>query len=473
MEIINGIGYSFRPNAVFVTALPGYGPDAGEDTTAAPPLDLTAWPWSPWGSQSNNLLPAEMAKYIEECGILNAALNAKSIMSVGKGIQPYLLKDIDADGNEDLLWLNDDEILSWVEDNGLFEKTLDFAYDRIAYGWRAGTFILNRERNKINRVIRKDVYDCRLQKKDPMSKDPDLIRNLYLCSNWDKVGYNPKEPNANTGDWVVTIPALKEGYETEDLKKHKSGFEFAFIDRPRRNGRQYYPLPLWWSAKEWVKVAREIPLQKNAIFQNAIMLRYMVTIADRYWVDVIDSRWGTLSEKERADKQSQTYDSIDKWLSGTHNQGKSLFAGTYIESGIPEPQQYIKIEALDDKFKDGKLLPDSSAANVEILMALLMNPAFIGAGMTGGASHGSQSGGSNIRESYMTQIMLMEAERKQTVRIMNIVAEYNGWNKKYNKSATYDGDGNIMKPGRRLVWRYQSGILTTLDTGKSTKAENL
>lgn len=480
-QINNGLAFTFRPNAVFVTQT-NYGKDGTADASASPPLDLTAWPWSPWGSSSNNLLPAELAKTIEGCGILNAALNAKSTMAIGKGLQPFLLTNITEDGKEEMVWLNDDEILTWLETNNIFEKSIDFAYDRIAYGWRAGTFILNKGKDKINKIIRKDIFDCRLSKKDPRAKDLDKIDKLFICSNWDKVGYNPLGNSAKkqsaidkaTDRWVVTIPALKEGFELEDLQARKGeAAEFAFIDRTRRNGRQYYPLPLWYSALEWVKVATEIPKQKNAIFANSIMLRYVVTIADKYWIDKVDRNWGSLSPTERDQKMNETYDHIDNWLSGTNNQGKSLFTGSYTVPDVPTPQPYVKIEAIDDKFKDGKLLPDSSAANVEILMAVILNPSFIGAGSVGGASHGSQSGGSNIRESYMTQIMLMEAERKQMANIMNIVAQFNGWSKKYNKSAVYNTDGTLKAPGQRLVFRFQSGLLTTLDTGKSSKAENL
>ena len=53
--------------------------------------------------------------------------------------------------------------------------------------------------------------------------------------------------------------------------------------------------------------------------------------------------------------------------------------------------------------------------------------------------------------------MLLEWERRQNARIYNVVKQYNKWNTR------------LETDNKRLVFRYPSGLLTTLDTGKSTK----
>jgi hypothetical protein len=87
----------------------------------------------------------------------------------------------------------------------------------------------------------------------------------------------------------------------------------------------------------------------------------------------------------------------------------------------------------------------------------MVNPALMGAGQPGGA-YSANAGGSNVRESYLVQMMLLEEERKMNLTHLNTVKRYNGWDKKFDKP---------------LVFRHQSGLLTTLDTGKSTKNEML
>ena len=112
--------------------------------------------------------------------------------------------------------------------------------------------------------------------------------------------------------------------------------------------------------------------------------------------------------------------------------------------------QYIEIKPIDDTTKQGELLPDSAAANSEILFALMMNPALMGADTPGGPYSGGAGSGSNIREAALVQVMIQEFERQQISRILNIVKKVNGW-------------------PADIVWRFPGLVLTTLDTGKSTK----
>ena len=139
-----------------------------------------------------------------------------------------------------------------------------------------------------------------------------------------------------------------------------------------------------------------------------------------------------------------------------------MFSGGFHEGG--KFYSYLEIESIDDKIADGKYLPDSGAANSEILFALMVNPALMGAGNPGGKSYGDTSGGSNVRESFLVQLMIMEAERRLNASVFNVVKNFNGWSKKI--------EGENGEKGR-LVFRYPSGLLTTLDTGKSTKSETV
>lgn len=460
VQMVGDFGFSFDSGSVYTIEgdFAARGEDAAPVKGAPPKQETSSTEWSLWGT--DNKLPLQMADHIEHCGILNAAINVKSSLATGKGVQPFLLKGIDSDGKEDLVWLTDNEILDWIEDNSLYDTNLDFAFDLNAYGWRLGSYMLNGKKDYINRIIRKDVTEARLAK----MKQDGFIPEVFLCSDWASSGssYDSKK--------MVKLPALKEGMEYDDLVSRKGTVsEVAFIDRIRRNGRRYYPYPMWWSALEWVKGARTIPVQKNAIYRNQLLLKQLVTIHEQYWIDNVDKSWQSLDATKRKELKKEELDKIDKWLSGSDHAGKSLFTGSYIPRGStdPKPIPYIEITPIDDKFGEGKLLPDSSAANVEILMAMMTNPAFIGAGGVGGKAYGSQSGGSNIRESYLTAIMMMEGERKRIIKSLNTVARFNGWTKKYNKDASGE------KAGQRLVFRYQGSLLTTLDTGKSTSNENL
>jgi len=446
MQVIDNIGYSEK--AIFLSEglSASFGKDGASQAVSGQTLTdrNNPGPWAFWGS--DNRLPITMADHIENCGVLAAALDTKARIAVGKGIQAFTVEDIDNDGKENLKWVNDAEINEWMDENGMYEKLLNFSYDKNAYGWRAGSFILDTKREKINRITRKDVYECRLQKKNTDG----FIKSLYLCADW-----NTYSASFNK-DQHVQVPALKEGFEYADLVSRKGGYEFAFIDRHKRNGRQYYPSAQWYAAQEWVKLVRSVPSHKNTQFKRQITLQYVVTISSKFW-ETLYQNWATMEVAKKMEIVNKKYDEIDQWLSGSANAYKSLFCFAYVDPITGKEVSDIKIEAIDDKVKEGKMLPDSAAGNSEILFALNVNPSLVGAGQPGGP-YSNNSGGSNVRESLMVQVMAMEDDRKMNNAMMDIVKRYNKWDKKFDKP---------------LVFRTQSGLLTTLDTGKSTKPENL
>ena len=444
VQLVDGIGYSSK--AVFMSEGMYGGTDGKYEAVTLPTQDdkLTQGPWALWGK--DNKLPLTYADHIENCGVLSAALDAKARIATGKGVQPFTIENILPDGTEELKWVNDSEINEWLEENQLFDTHLDFSFDKNGYGWRCGSYMLNVKRDKINRIHRKDVYECRLQKKSTKG----IINSIYMCADW------PNNSAAFNKNEHIQLPALMEGFELHDLNGRAGGFEFAFIDRKRRNGRQYYPMPLWYAAQEWVKLARSVPGHKNTQFKRQIQLQYVVTISQKYWENLYQN-WGTMEIAKKMEIVNAKYDEIDSWLSGSGNAYKSLFCFSYVDPVTGKEVKDIQVEAIDDKVKDGKLLPDSAAANSEILFALMVNPALMGAGQPGGP-YSSNAGGSNVRESYLVQMMLLEEERKMNLTHLNTVKRYNGWDKRFNKP---------------LVFRIQSGLLTTLDTGKSTKNEML
>lgn len=441
VQLKNGIGFSTRTMSMYM------GDDAKPVSDTHPPLELTTVEWSKWGD--NNDLPKRMADDIENTGVLNAALEAKSRIAVGKGLMPFLLTGMERDGKEILDFCFDNEILDWLEMNQINEFAFDKAYDRNAYGWNVSKLLFNKGRNKINRIIRHDVYEARLQRKDERFR----INNVFLSGDWSRVGTTYDEKK------MAKIPLLQDGRELERLMADGAKKEFALINRRIRDGRQYYPLPLWYAARLWVNVARQVPTAKKAMFDNQLRLTYIITVNSSYWERVYADQWAGFTPTEKAAKQQELYDMIDETLTGTDKWFKSITAGKVVDHSGKEIKD-IEIDVVDDKMKDGQLLPDSSAANSEIIFSLMMNPALMGNGQPGGP-YSSNAGGSNVRESYLVQLMLMEAERKEIARELGIVAHVNGWAKKYNNDK------------QRLVFRYPSGLLTTLDTGKSTKGEVL
>ena len=211
------------------------------------------------------------------------------------------------------------------------------------------------------------------------------------------------------------------------------------------------------------------------MFNNQITLKYVISISDKYWESIYGTAWQDESTYDQVQKKKlmeEKYDEIDMWLTGEENSYKTLSSGSYYDPLTQKEVPYITITVIDDKVKDGKHLPESAAANSEILFALMMNPALIGAGQPGGP-YSNNAGGSNIRESYLTQMMISEAERKDIANVLTLVKNYNGWAKRLENSRTVvSGIGSLATKREftpRLVFRCVSNFMTTLDTGKNTK----
>lgn len=455
--IKEGIGYGVNTGAVFYSdAKPdGSKISATKDTSTS----VGSSTWADWGTDNQD--PIRMADDIENSGVLSAGIHSKVRMALGKGIEPFLLLNVDHDGNEELEHIVDTDIQGWLEKNNSYLYSYKTIYNLLAYGWSATQLILSRDRKQINRIFATDVFDARLKKREPATG---IIKEMFLHADWSSVA---SASDAN----LSKIDVLREDYELQDLNERTSKFEFAILHRMLHNGRQYYPRPLWKAAQAWVKVSRAVPEFKKAMHKNQMTIKYLITISDSYWKRE-HRGWDTYDPKKRKEIIQDKYDEINNFLTGEQAQGKSIISGKYTDPYTKAIVPDVEIQVLDDKMKEGRLLPDSAAADKQILFSMFFNPAIWGGNLLGDGASGGAGSGSDIREAFAVQIMLMHAERMLNCKVFDLVKHYNGWDKKYElpKEVTLkSGEKKTITP--RLVFRYKSGLLTTLDTGKSTKAE--
>jgi hypothetical protein len=436
------IAYRSQSQSVYVDMSNGPSPAKKLKSTIKEEL-FSYMPWAAWGS--NNLLPQEMIRDIETCGILNSIIDGKARFAIGEGMVPVILKNNNGKKVIDS-YVEDPEILDFIEANDLYYNQFGWVKDLNGIGNMACRFMLNGGKDKIVTIKRDDVTEIRLSKEDPNAGG--RIREAHYSADWDRViGVNDNR--------IFKIPVLNCHNPLYDLQeKAKSGVvEHTLFTRYTSWGKHYYSTPLWYAAYKWVKIAQGVPEMKAAMFENNMRLKYMVIIFENYWEEAYED-WGDIDDDEKENRRNTLYDEIDAWLVGSKNAYKSIYInGKFSLDG--KPQQYIDIKPIEDTTKPGELLPDSAAANSEIAFAMLFNNAIIGGNQASGLYEQSQ-GGSNVRESIAMQVMINEPERKKAKQPLVITAQFNGWTKRL--------------PGLDFIT--QSSVLTTLDTGAGSKPVN-
>lgn len=442
----NGIGYSEASGARFfdMAAIASNGTELQNPIKQAIPDDKAgAQPWSPWGT--NNLLPMEMAVDIETCGILNSIIDGKARFTICNGVVPVITaKNKETGVMEVKEYIDDPMILDFIDYNNTFFHLDGWVRDLLGFGQCVASYGLNRKKDpKIITFERTDVTEFRYAKQNTKG----LIEDLWIAAEWNKVrGVDDKR--------VFSVPHLNPNNPYDDLdKKVKGGKGTHFTMTCRYPGwnRHYYSMPLWYAAYKWVKIAQGVPEMKAAIFENSLHVKYVVIIHETYWVRAFGPDWKNYTPDQRKEKQNKVYDDINTFLVGSKNAYKSIFANGYRDKD-GKTWAEIEIKPVEDNQKDGKLLPDSAAANSEIAFAMHFNNTILGGNQASGP-YDKSSGGSNVRESVLLQVILHELERQYVRRMMMVPAYFNGWKTKH--------------PGLDFI--IPATIMTTLDTGSGTK----
>jgi hypothetical protein len=414
-------------------------PNTTLETTVASP-NLSQNDVAIWGE--NNLLPSEMWQDVENTGVLSATIETKARIAIGKG--PLLAKvvGISKDGQEELEFVIDPMINDWLEMSNMFEDSFALCKDLLGLGNGFDQLLLSKDRKQIVGFKRHDAAECRFSTMNKSTRRSELV---YLSSDWSQYA---STGNAKKDEHMGQVELLDKSFPLYDLQSRSKGHNFMLSAQYPLFGRKYYAMPLWYPARQWVKATQAIPSIKAAMMRNQISIKYIVEIHPLFW-EAYDVRYKTADQKAKKQIVDEFYDKIEASLSGAENAYKSLFSTTIV--GIDgKSYEGIKITTIDDKLKEGNLLVDGAAGNSEILFAMLMNPALIGADTPGGPYSGGAGSGSNIREAFLSQVIMAEIERKLIGKRFNLAKLYNGWNRDY-------------------VLRFPNQLLTTLNTGANSK----
>lgn len=275
--------------------------------------------------------------------------------------------------------------------------------------------ILSEDRSKITRIAAITAANCRYKRRG----ENGLLSSVLIHPLWSEWNSNKDD------DRLKTVQIIDPLYSTPvEIKEDKSGpLKYMFpVSYP--TGKNYYQLPHWWSVKvsKWLNFGNMIPETKETILKNISLIRYHIQMPD-YWMPERYSRWITMTDAEKKKAIEAEFKIINDVLTQPKNAGKSIFTMFKIMQG--KDYGGWKIEAVDDKMKDGALLADSSEATIKVFAATSIDPSLHG--LIPGAG-GSNRSGSDKREALNIYMSLTQAHEDILLDPWHWTSYFNNWN---------------------------------------------
>lgn len=380
-----------------------------------------------WGT--NNKLPQEVVKKVEDSEILGKALEFLIDTAYGDGILPCKAV-YDEKGKKTMVPMelvgNEKDFFELSNPN----QYLKSALANIFYFNRAYAEVVMdqgaKKQRKVTLLTCKDTSYARLEEPN----DDGDLENFAYYGSW---GY--KEPNAED---VVVVPLLDLDLPRRDfltrtgllagpfgMKSDDKELRYIYPLSIFKPGRREYPQPAWWSIFKsgWYDFMQAIPQFKKALMKNQMMVKYVIYLENDYFKNLFIEEG--IKEKEACKARMTTeLENWKKFLTDTENTGKSVIGKIkYNQMNNGKEEKNIIFEVLANNFKGGEYLEDSQEVCKLIGTSFGMNLNMIG-DIPGKA--GSMSG-TDVRERFIMLNAQMSGIRHLVLEPLYAIKKRNGW----------------------------------------------
>lgn len=276
--------------------------------------------------------------------------------------------------------------------------------------------ILTDDRQKIDRIVALESRNCRFKKRDKQGN----LTKLYIHPDWDAWTGSDEDPKLKKIDLIDPLIADPVKIKTDKGKTLRYAWALTYS-----TGKNYYQLPHWWTIKvsKWLDFANMIPTVKESILRNMALIRYHIQMPS-YWMPERYKNWSSMTDAEKKTATQAEFKIVNDVLHGPMNAGKSIYTMFKVLESTGKEYGGWKIEAVDDKMKDGALLADSSEATIKIFSGTSIDPALHG--LIPGKG-GSNRSGSDKREALNIYMSLIKAQIDCLLDIHQFATWYNGW----------------------------------------------
>jgi hypothetical protein len=432
-----------------VSGVQSMSPVAADKTT--PPVPTwtdNGYQWAYWGD--NDRLPTSMREKVEAVPIAGAALQRKIQMMTGEDLVWVKTEDYRRAGIEAEQVYNP-EVEDWMEENRIETEwwpaqCTDFCLHYNAFS----EFVLSKDRRKITGLYNIFAEHARLSKANSTTGQVDwLLNSLHFPFG-----------TAESKDNRVAIPLYK-WYDREAFFAGLQRWKFGWHTRFPTPGLIYYARPWWlglFKENGWLDVSSDVPKVVRAMQKNQMVLKYMIAIPESYFeIRHGKTNWLGYTADQKQKFIDEKVAELNKYLVGVDNVFKSL-SYVFREDEISKtPIGKIEIMAIDDKTKQGTWVPDSYAADAQIVQAFGQHPTTIGLAPQSGSMGGGS--GSDKLQAYNQGILLNTTDQRLGLEPLNLMSKYNGWGltcivkhthlttQDSNRSGTFNRNSNDNPPG--------------------------
>jgi hypothetical protein len=397
--------------------------------------------WVRWGV--NDDFPKVVGKLLRKSTVGRAGLKFITKSLYGQRLITYkVVKGVTSGGTEVIEMVDFPEWEAILGRSNMPMVQLGLSQDHAWFELSMPQIRFNGNKTEIWAIDYQKTSHCRFAPADPKTG---IIPNIYVSANF---------PEATDADCQI-IPMIDSLQYKDQLAEIRADLKTLKYIMPQMWPdvlNDYYPVASWDSAREsgYLDIAISIPIYIKALFKNQMSLKYHIDIPMEYFEDLYKNTWHGLTDAEKDTIFSDLYEEIVAQLTGAENAQKALMTFSRTGSNGKAIGQWT-ITTIDDKNKNTDLLPNSSAANNEVLASMNLSPAQIGYGNSGGAPNGGDNnGGSNIREGGLQMRSTLKPDRDVIFQFFEFV------------KAWYGADQDIQIG-------VQDQVLVTLDEGRGTK----
>lgn len=383
----------------------------------------------PWGC--NNQMPYDIINLVEKDEVITTCQEFQSEVCYGSGLEYDCSEASDSVAQE---------VDDFLIDNSIPSFFLGVAKDFKYFGFAVSVIILDRAREKIVRVKRKEACYCRFALVDKESgKIPYVV-----YGNW----------RDNVPSSYEIIPLLDIDAPWTDLKNRvredNNVCKFAVVSKIPTVDSTYYPIPPYAALfkGKWYDIKQNIGIAKDAKLRNSATLKYHIEVSNKYWEKLIQES-GSTDRKEWQELINNAKREIVDYLTGAENSGKAIFSEFYVSpDGKEQPQ--VKINRIDASKEGGDWASDIQEAVNMICFTMRVHSNLVGS--VPGKSQSNNSG-SDKRELYTIAHALQKPYHDILFTVHKIIIKFNDW--------------KGVKPVCRFVQ------LTTLDEHQDAKEVSL